>query len=79
MKKMEVLWEKMEVLEEGEVDKIMKMHVMRGKIEMRGKTEKFLKTVLDLTLYVQNTHFLQLKWVANKSTKSLDTNFEKFV
>ena len=51
----------MEVLEEGEVDKIMKMHVMRGKIEMRGKTEKFLKTVLDLTLYVQNTHFLQLK------------------
>ena len=79
MKKMEVLWEKMEVLEEGEVDKIMKMHVMQGKIEMRGKTEKFLKTVLDLTLYVQNTHFLQLKWVANKSTKSLDTNFEKFV
>ena len=79
MKKMEVLWEKMEVLEEGEVDKIMKMHVIRGKIEMRGKTEKFLKTILDLILFVQNTHFSRLKWVANKSPKSLDTNFEKFV
>ena len=73
MKKMEVLWEKMEVLEEGEVDKIMKMHVMWGKIE------KFLKTVLDLTQFVQNTQFSRLKWVENKSPKSLDTNFEKFV
>ena len=45
----------MEVLEEGEVDKIMKMHVMRG------KTEKFLKTILDLILFVQNTHFSRLK------------------
>ena len=79
MKKMEVLWEKMEVLVEGEVDKIMKMHVIRGKIEMRGKTEKFLKTVLNITLFVQNTRFSQLEWVVNKSPKSRDTNFEKIV
>ena len=43
---------RMEVLEDGEADKAMKMQVMRG------KTEKFLKTILDLTLFVQNTHFL---------------------
>ena len=46
MKKMKVLWVKMVVLEEGEVNKIMKQHVMRG------KTEKFLKIVLDLILFV---------------------------
>ena len=40
---------KMEVLGEGEADKTMKVHAMRG------KTEKFLKTVLDLTQFVQNT------------------------
>ena len=73
MKKLEVLREKMVVLEKGEVDKTMNKHVMRGKIE------KFLKTVLDLTQFVQNTQFSRLKWVENKSPKSLDTNFEKFV
>ena len=61
MKKMEVLWVKMVVLEEGEADKTMKQHVMQG------KTEKFLKTILDLTLLVQNMRFLQLEWVASKS------------
>ena len=35
MKKMEVLWVKMVVLEEREADKTMKQHVMQG------KTEKF--------------------------------------
>ena len=45
---------KMEVLGEGEADKTMWVHVMRGKIE------KFLKIVLDLTLFVQNMQFLRL-------------------
>ena len=45
----------MMVLEEGEADKTMKQHVMRGKIE------KFLKTILDLTLFVQNTRFSWLE------------------
>ena len=55
MKKLEVLREKMVVLEKGEVDKTMNKHVMRGKIE------KFLKTVLNITLFVQNTRFSQLE------------------
>ena len=55
MKKMEVLLEKMEVLEEGEANKTMKKHVMHG------KTEKFLKTVLNMTLFVQNTCFSRLE------------------
>ena len=46
---------KMVVLEEGEADKTMKQHVMQG------KTEKFLKTILDLTLFVQNMRFSQLE------------------
>ena len=46
---------KMVVLEEGEVDKTMKQHVMQG------KTKKFLKTVLDLTLFMQNTRFSGLE------------------
>ena len=46
---------KMMVLEEGEADKTMKQHMMRG------KTEKFLKTVLDLTLFVQNMRFSRLE------------------
>ena len=45
----------MEVLEEGEVDKTMKKHVMQG------KTEKFLKIVLNITLFVQNTRFSRLE------------------
>ena len=36
---------------------------------MRGKTKFFLKTVLDLTLFVQNTQLLQLNWPASKSPK----------
>ena len=44
----------MEVLGEGEADKTRCVHLMRG------KTEKFLKTVLNLSLFVQNTQFLQL-------------------
>jgi len=51
---------KMVVLEEGEADKTMKQHVMQG------KTEKILKTVLDLTLFVQNTRFLRLECVVSK-------------
>ena len=39
---------KMEVLEEEEADKTKCVHVMRG------KTEKFLKTIMDLTLFEQN-------------------------
>ena len=39
----------MEVLGEGEADKTKCVHMMRGKIE------KFLETVMDLTLFVQNT------------------------
>ena len=46
---------KMEVLEEGKVDKTRRQHVMQG------KTEKILKTVLDLTLFVQNTYFSRLE------------------
>ena len=45
---------KMEVLGEGEADKTIRVHVMRGKFE------KFLKISLDLTLFVQNTQFLRL-------------------
>ena len=45
----------MEVLGEGEADKTMKQHVMQG------KTKKFLKTVLDLTLVMQNTRFSGLE------------------
>ena len=56
----------------GEVDKTMNKHVMRG------KTEKFFKTVLNLTLFVQNTHFSRLEWVVSNSPKSHVTNFEKF-
>ena len=46
---------KMVVLEEGGADKTMKQHMMRG------KTKKFLKIVLDLTLFVQNMCFLRLE------------------
>ena len=60
MKKMEVLWVKMEVLGEGEVDKTMRVHMMRG------KTKKFLKIVLDLILVVQNPQFSRLDWLASK-------------
>ena len=45
---------KIGVLGEGKADKILWVHVMRGKIE------KFLKTVFDLTLFVQNTRFSRL-------------------
>ena len=44
----------MEVLGDGEVDKTMWVHLMQG------KTEKFLKTVFDLILFLQNTQFLRL-------------------
>ena len=46
---------KMVVLKEEEADKTMKQHMIRGTIE------KFLKTVLDLTLFVQNKHFSRLE------------------
>ena len=45
---------KMEVLGEGEADKTMRVHMMQG------KTKKFLKIILDLTLVVQNPQFSQL-------------------
>ena len=45
----------MEVSGEGEADKTMKMHVMRR------KTKKFLKTVMDLTLFMQNSRFSRLE------------------
>ena len=74
MKKMEVLWVKMVVLKEEEADKTMKQHMIRGKIE------KFLKTVLDLTLFVQNKHFSRLEWVASKSLGQVTKNsYDKFV
>ena len=70
MKKMEVLWEKMEVLEEEEANKTMKKHVMWG------KTKKFF---LNKTLFVQNTRFLWLEWVANKSLSQVAKNtWQKF-
>ena len=40
---------KMEVLGEGEADKTKCVHVMQG------KAKKFLKIVMDLTIFVQNT------------------------
>ena len=55
MKKMEVLWVETVVLEEGEVDETTKQHMMQG------KTEFFLKIVLDLTLFMQNTRFSRLE------------------
>ena len=45
----------MVILEEGEMDKTMNSH------EMRGKNEIFLKTTLKITLIVQNTRFLRLE------------------
>ena len=63
------------ISEEGEADKTMKQHVTRG------KTENFLKTVLDLTLFVQNKRFSWLDWVVSKSpsqiAKILYENFWK--
>ena len=41
---------------------------------MRGKTKKFFKIVWDLTLFVQNTRFSQLKWLASKSPKWVAKN-----
>ena len=41
--------------ERGRGGQTMKQHMIRGKIE------KFLKTVLDLTLFVQNKHFSRLE------------------
>ena len=67
---MEVLWEKMEVLEEEEANKTMKKHVMWG------KTKKFF---LNKTLFVQNTRFSWLEWVANKSLSQVAKNtWQKF-
>ena len=42
-------------LEEGEMDKAMNSH------NMRGKNEKFLKTVLKIALIVQNMRFARLE------------------
>ena len=44
----------MEVLREGKADKTRCVHMMRG------KNKFFLKTVLNLTLFVQNMQLLQL-------------------
>ena len=44
----------MEVLGGREVDKTMWVHLMQG------KTKKFLKTIFDLTLFLQNTRFSRL-------------------
>ena len=41
----------MEVLGEGEANKTKCVHVKLG------KTEKFLKTIMDLTLFMQNMQF----------------------
>ena len=60
---MKVLWVTMEVLEEGEENKTRCVHVVQG------KTEKFLKTIWDLTLFVQNTRFSWLNWPTSKSAK----------
>ena len=73
MKKMEVLWVKMEVLGEGEADKTKCVRVMQG------RAKKFLKIVMDLTIFVQSTQFLRLEWVVSKLPKSLNKIFEKFV
>jgi len=43
------------IFEEGQTDKTMNSH------EMRGKNEKFLKTVLKITLIVQNMRFSRLE------------------
>ena len=48
---MERLCVNMVILKEGKIDKKMNSH------EMRGKNEKFLKSVLKKTLIVQNTGF----------------------
>ena len=45
----------MEVLGEGEAEKTKYVNVMRG------KTKRFLKIVLDSTLFVQNTRFSGLE------------------
>ena len=57
----------------GETNKTMNSHVMRG------KNEKFLKTVLQKTFIMQNMRFSWLDWVANKWPKTCVTNLEKFV
>ena len=41
----------------------------RGLHVMRGKLKFFFKIVWDLTLFLQNTHFSQLIWLASKSPK----------
>ena len=73
---MEVLWVTMEVLGEREADNARCVHVIWG------KTEKFLKTIWDLTLFVQNTQFSRLNWPTSKSpkwvAKILWTKFWKF-
>ena len=51
----------------------------RGLHMMRGKLKSFWKTVWDLTLFMQNTHFSRLIWLASKSPKSLVQDFEKFL
>ena len=54
---------KMEVLEEGEAEKTKRF--TRGAREI----EKFLKTVWDFTLFVQNTCFSRLIWLTSKLPK----------
>ena len=70
-KNMESLCVNTVILKEGKTDKKMNSH------EMRGKNEKFLKPVLKNTLIGENTRFSRLKWVANKSPKTLMTKFGK--
>ena len=59
---------KMEVFKEGEADKTMRQHVMRG------KTEMFLKTIMKMTLNAQNTRFTRLELVTNKSPVQVTKN-----
>ena len=70
-KNMESLCVNTMILKEGKTDKKMNSH------EMGGKNEKFLKPFLKNTLTAQSTQFSRLKWVANKSPKTLMTKFGK--
>ena len=70
-KNMESLCVNTVILKEGKTDKKMNSH------EMGGKNEKFLKPFLKNTLTAQSTQFSRLKWVGNKSPKTLMTKFGK--
>ena len=72
---MEVFEVEKMVLREGEVEKT------KRQARDARETEKFWKIVWFLTLFLQNTCFLRLNWLANespsKSSKSLEPRFWK--